>query len=157
MTEFIQENIKLIVFQLKDKEYALPVHQVNAIEKVDHITRVPGVKSYVRGVINLRGVVTPIIDLRLCFGIEGKSYDDSTRVIVVSINDMDVGLIVDTANDVIDVNPAHIEPQPEVVGVEGVDYINGVIKVNNRLLILLDLEKVLDPNDVKVSTGSEVL
>lgn len=155
MAETIQENIKLIVFQLKDKEYALPVHQVNAIEKVDYITRVPGLKNYVKGVINLRGVVTPIIDLRLSFGIEGKNYDDTTRVIVVSVNGMDVGLIVDTANDVIDINPSNIEPQPEVVGVHGAEFISGVVKVDQRLLNLLDLEKLLDPTDIKVHTGSE--
>ena|SRR5690554_4241964 len=155
MTEALRENIKLIVFQLKDKEYAIPVNQVASIEKVDHITRVPGVTDYVKGVINLRGVVTPIIDLRLRFAIEEQAYNDSTRVIIVALNGMEVGLIVDTANDVIDICPDSIEPQPEVVGVVGADYISGVVKVEHRLLILLDLEKVLNPNEVKIPIGNE--
>lgn len=155
MTETLVENIKLIVFQLKEKEYAIPVSNVYAIEKIEHITRVPGVTKYIKGVINLRGVVTPIIDLRLRFDIEEEVYSDSTRVIIVALEDMEVGLIVDAANDVIDVKVDSIEPQPEVVGVTEADYISGVAKIDKRLLILLDLEKVLSSGELKFNLGNE--
>lgn len=155
MTETLTDDLKLVVFQLKEKEYAIPVSKVSAIEKVQHITRVPGVTEYVKGVINLRGVVTPIIDLRLRFGIEEEVYSDSTRVIIVALDDMEVGLIVDAANDVIDVKVESIEPQPEVVGVAETEYISGVAKIDKRLLILLDLEKVLQTEDMRVSLGNE--
>lgn len=155
MTETLTEDMKLIVFQLKEKEYAIPVSKVSGIEKVQHITRVPGVTKYVKGVINLRGVVTPIIDLRLCFDLDGQDYSDSTRVIIVVLDDMEVGLIVDAANDVIDVKVDTIEPQPEVVGVAEAEYISGVVKVDKRLLILLDLEKVLSAGEAKVNIGNE--
>lgn len=155
MTETLAEDIKLIVFQLKEKEYAIPVSQVSSIEKVQHITRVPGVIHYVKGVINLRGVVTPIIDLRLRFDIEEEKYSDSTRVIIVALEEMEVGLIVDAANDVIDVKIDSIEPQPEVVGVAEAEYISGVAKIEKRLLILLDLEKVLDPQELRANHGNE--
>ncbi|MGG0718811.1 chemotaxis protein CheW [Robertmurraya massiliosenegalensis] len=155
MTETLAEDIKFIVFQLKEKEYAIPVDKVNSIEKVDHITRVPGLTSYVKGVINLRGVVTPIIDLRLRFGLEEFQYTESTRVIIVAIDGMEVGLIVDSANDVIDVNVTSIEPQPEVVGVTEVAYISGVAKIDKRLLILLDLEKVLNRDELRVDNKIE--
>lgn len=150
MTNFTEKSdIKVIVFQLKEKEYAIPVNQVRGIEKILHITRVPKIKPFVKGVINLRGVVTPIIDLRLRFDIEEAAYSESTRIIIVSLDDMEVGLIVDAANDVIDIPAVHIEPQPEVVGTIEADYISGVAKVDKRLLILVNLAKVLNPAELK--------
>src|SRR5690606_19870298 len=116
MAEKVSTELKVIVFQLKDEECAIPVHQVQSIERMMHFTRVPKVPSYVKGVMNLRGVVTPIIDLRKRLGIEEMDYNDSTRIIIVNVNDMEVGLIVDAANDVIDIPEGAIEPTPEVVG-----------------------------------------
>lgn len=153
MTETSLKEMKLIIFQLNEKEYAIPVSQVSAIEKVQHITRVPNAAPYVKGVINLRGVVTPIIDLRLRFDMDQEEYSDSTRVIIVLLDDMEVGLIVDAANDVIDVKVDAIEPPPEVVGVTEAEYISGVAKVEKRLLILLDLEKVLNSGQLNRNEG----
>lgn len=144
MSEVLESVSKYIVFQLRDKEYAIPVSQVKGIEKVGHITRVPKTKSFVKGVINLRGVITPIIDLRTRFNFEQEIFDESTRVIIVSFKDLEVGFIVDAANDVLDIESSLIEPTPEVVGVEEATFINGVAKVGKRLLILIDLEKVLE-------------
>ena len=142
-------DLKVIVFQLKDEEYAIPVQQVRSIERMQYITRVPRVADFVKGVINLRGVVTPIIDLRKRFGIEEVSYTESTRIIIVGVNDMEVGLIVDAANDVIDISDGQIEPPPEVVGSIEAEYLNGVVKLEKRLLILLNLDKVLNPDEIK--------
>ena len=88
--------------------------------------------------------MTPIIDLRKRFGLEETEYTDSTRVIIVAFDDIEVGLIVDAANDVIDIIEDDIEPSPEMVGVESDEFVKGVVKVDNRLLILLDLEKILN-------------
>ncbi|PLT34192.1 chemotaxis protein CheW [Bacillus sp. V5-8f] len=143
------EEIKVIVFQIKEKEYAIPVNQVRAIEKVLHITRVPRTARFVKGVINLRGVVTPIIDLRARFEIEETEYTDSTRIIIVTLEDMEVGLVVDAANDVVDIPTANIEPQPEVVGTVEAEYISGVVKIEKRLMILVNLEKILNPAELK--------
>lgn len=147
-------EMKVIVFQLNEKEYAIPVSEVSAIEKVQHITRVPNVAKYVKGVINLRGVVTPIIDLRLRFDMPEIIYSESSRVIIVLLNDMEVGLVVDAANDVIDVSIEAIEPSPEIVGVTGAAYIKGVVKIDKRLLILLDLEKVLQSKQIMGHEGN---
>ncbi|MFS0574205.1 chemotaxis protein CheW [Sporosarcina sp. 179-K 3D1 HS] len=140
-----QKEMKVIVFQLMDKEYAIGVDVVQSIEKLLSITRVPKTPSYVKGVINLRGVVTPIVDLRQRFGLEMKEMDDSTRIIIVSLEEFEVGLIVDAANDVLDIPLRSIEPQPEVVGTVESDFISGVAKVDKRLLVMLNLEKVLEP------------
>lgn len=148
-------NMKVIVFQLKQKEYAIPVHQIQSIEKVLHITRVPNTVHYVKGVINLRGVVTPIIDLRARFEIEEEPYTESTRIIIVVLEDLEVGFIVDAANDVIDIPSHHIEPQPDVVGTEEAEFITGVAKIDKRLLIIIDLEKILNAEKMIDSRGDE--
>lgn len=140
-----QESIKVIVFQLADKEYAIPVSYVRGIEKLVHITRVPKTPHFVKGVINLRGVVTPIIDLRERFGLVASENVESTRIIIISLEDMEVGFVVDSANDVLDIAANSIEPQPEVVGSFEEEFISGVAKLDKRLLILLRLEKVLNP------------
>ncbi|GMN98521.1 chemotaxis protein CheW [Parageobacillus thermoglucosidasius] len=140
----VQEaELKVIVFQLKNEEYALPVQFVRSIEKIQHITRVPRTAHYVKGVINLRGVVTPIIDLRERFGFPSVPYSEQTRIIIVAFQDVEVGLIVDAASDVLDVPTSSIEPPPETIEAVEVDYIHGVAKIGRRLLILLNLEKVL--------------
>ncbi|MEH6942155.1 chemotaxis protein CheW [Bacillus sp. JJ722] len=148
-------DMKVIVFQLKKKEYAIPVNQVRSIEKVLHITRVPNAVHYVKGVINLRGVVTPIIDLRARFDLEEEEYTESTRIIIVSLEDLEVGLVVDAANDVIDIPNDNIEPQPEVVGTDEAEFITGVAKLEKRLLILIDLEKILVADKVVDRHGDD--
>lgn len=140
-----QDSMKVIVFQLADKEYAIPVSSVRGIEKLMHITRVPKTPNFVKGVINLRGVVTPIIDLRERFGISVSDNEEATRIIIISLDDMEVGFVVDSANDVLDISLSSIEPQPEVVGSLEEEFISGVAKLDKRLLILLRLEKVLNP------------
>ncbi|KQU18558.1 chemotaxis protein CheW [Bacillus sp. Leaf13] len=142
-TTNLVQDMKVIVFQIKDKEYAIPVDKVSGIEKLLHITRVPKAVQLVKGVINLRGVITPIIDLRVRFGFEELEYNDSTRIIVVILDDMEVGLIVDSANDVLDIPVDSIEPQPEVVGHSASEYISGVAKIEKRLLVLINLENAL--------------
>ncbi|MEK4228754.1 chemotaxis protein CheW [Solibacillus sp. FSL H8-0538] len=140
-----QEFIKVIVFQLADKEYAIPVSHVQGIEKLMHITRVPKTESYVKGVINLRGVVTPIIDLRERFNLPVSGNEETTRIIIITLEDMEVGFVVDSANDVLDITASSIEQQPEVVGSLEEEFISGVAKLGKRLLILLHLDKVLNP------------
>jgi purine-binding chemotaxis protein CheW len=149
-------EVKVIVFRLKDEEYGVEVNQVRSIEKLEHITRVPRTPKFVKGVINLRGVVTPIIDLRSRFGLEEASYTDTTRVIIVAVGELEVGLIVDAANDVIDIPVNAIEPAPEVVGGVEAAYLRGVAKLDKRLLILLNLDKVLNTEEMKQLDSIEV-
>jgi purine-binding chemotaxis protein CheW len=146
---------KVIIFQLKDEEYAVPVQEVKSIERMQHVTRIPRTVSFVKGVINLRGVVTPIIDLRSRFDIEESEYTDSTRIIIVSVGEIEAGLIVDSANDVIDLEADSIEPPPEVVGGVDAEYIQGVAKVEKRLLVLLNLTKVLNPEKLSAFQSLE--
>lgn len=147
--EHIGETKKVIIFKLKDEEYGVDVKQVKSIERMEHITRVPNTPPFVKGVINLRGIVIPIIDLRKRFELDLKDYNDQTRIIIVNVDEMEIGLIVDAANDVIDIPLSSIEPPPKVVGGIESEYLSGVAKVANHLIVLLNLNKVLDPNEVK--------
>ncbi|WP_026689879.1 chemotaxis protein CheW [Alteribacter aurantiacus] len=145
----VLQSQKVIVFQLGEEEYGVGVEQVKSIERVQTVTRVPNTASFIKGVINLRGVVTPILDLRMRFNIQEREYNNQTRVIIVTVDDMEVGLIVDAANDVMDINQDNIEPPPEVVGGIEADYLNGVAKLEKRLLILLNLNKVLSKAELE--------
>lgn len=157
-TVITEQEIKVIVFQIDDKEYAIPVEQVSGIEKLLYITRVPKTVPFIKGVINLRGIITPIIDLRTRFGFDEVEYNDTTRIIIVVTDDLEVGLIVDSANDVLDLPVASIEPQPEVVGHIAAEYISGVAKVENRLLMLVQLDRVLSLDALKEpKTSTDVL
>lgn len=149
MVQETENNKKVIVFQLVDEEYAVSVEQVGSIERLEKITRVPRTAPFVKGVINLRGVVTPIIDLRNRFGMEETPHTESTRIIIIQLEEMEVGLIVDAANDVIDIPVDRIETAPEVVGSVNVDYIEGVAKLDDRLLLLLNIQKVLTTEDIE--------
>lgn len=134
---------KVIVFQLKDEEYAIEIDYIQSIERMIPVTRIPGTPKYVKGVMNLRGVITPVIDLRKRFGIEEKEYDEETRILVISKDDIEIGFIVDSANDVIDIPVEKVEPTPKVVGVVEEEYLRGVVKIGQRLFTLLDLDKVI--------------
>jgi purine-binding chemotaxis protein CheW len=145
----MSEEIKVIVFALAHEEYGVEVDKVRTIERMLPMTRVPKTPAFVKGVINLRGVVVPVIDLRGRFGLPEKEYSDNTRIIIVSIKDMEVGMIVDSANDVIDVDTDLIETPPEIVGGIQAKYLRGVAKVGEgRLLVILNLEEVLNKQEI---------
>ncbi|MBJ9990234.1 MULTISPECIES: chemotaxis protein CheW [Paenibacillus] len=143
------EDIKVIVFKLGSEEYGIEVDKVQTIERMLPITRVPKTYTFVRGVINLRGVVIPVIDLRGRFGLPETEHTDQTRIIIVVVGEMEVGFIVDSANDVIDLNRDRIETPPEVVGGIKARYLDGVAKIgDDRLLIMLNLSEVLKKSEI---------
>ncbi|SEB47203.1 chemotaxis protein CheW [Paenibacillus sp. GP183] len=148
------EEKKVIVFALGSEEYGVEVDKVRTIERMQPMTRVPKVPAFINGVINLRGVVVPIIDLRARFGLELAEYNDNTRIIIVSAEEYEVGLIVDSANDVIDLDSDEINSPPEIVGGIKAKYLDGIARVGeNRLLVLLNLERVLDKSEIQQLEG----
>ncbi|WP_123040062.1 chemotaxis protein CheW [Cohnella candidum] len=143
------EELKVIVFTLAHEEYGIEVDKVKTIERMSPITRVPKTPPFVKGVINLRGVVIPVIDLRGRFGLPETEPTDNSRIIIVAADELEVGFIVDSANDVLDVMSDTIETPPEVVGGVKAKYLSGVAKVGeNRLLILLHLAEVLNRSEI---------
>lgn len=143
------EELKVIVFKLGHEEYGIDVDKVQTIERMMPITRVPKTFSFVKGVINLRGVVIPVIDLRGRFGLPEAEYTDQTRIIIVAANEMEVGFIVDSANDVIDLNSDSIDTPPDVVGGVKAKYLQGVARLSDeRLLVMLNLSEVLNRSEI---------
>src|SRR5690625_4971286 len=144
----MSEISKVIVFQLKNQQYGVDIQQIRSIEKLQNITQVPNTSDFIKGVINLRGEVIAIIDLRERLNISVTDITDQTRILIVSVNGVQIGLIVDSATDVLDVNPASIDPSPEIVGDIDVTFVKGVAKLENKLLILLDLARVLSFQEI---------
>ncbi|TYP77633.1 chemotaxis protein CheW [Paenibacillus methanolicus] len=143
------EELKVIVFGLGEEEYGIEVEKVRTIERMMPITRVPKVPSFIKGVINLRGVVLPVIDLRGRFGLEESTSTENSRIIIVGVGDVEIGFIVDSANDVIDIDSDNIETPPEIVGGIRAKYLRGVAKIGeNRLLIMLNLAEVLKQKEI---------
>lgn len=135
---------KYVVFKLENEYYGIDIENVQGIEKVQDFTTVPNSKEYIKGVINLRGEVVPIIDLRTRFGIEGKEIDDDSRIIVVFFNDLQVGILVDSSSEVIEFNEDEIDSAPTTLDTNYEDFVKCIGKNEERLIILLSTEKILD-------------
>ncbi|WP_144678819.1 chemotaxis protein CheW [Bacillus altitudinis] len=144
MSTDIKTGEKMIVFIVNKKEYAISVSEVKSIEKWQQPTRVPGVAPYICGVINLRGVVTPVIDLRVRLGSTDNEITDETRMIIVQVGDIEVGWIVDEANDVITVHQEEVETSTDSTEKEGLSWVTGIIKHDQRLFNIIHAGAVLD-------------
>jgi len=140
------EELQLVSFRLGTEEYGLPITKVQEINRLEKITKLPQAPAFMEGVTNLRGKVIPIIDLRKRFQLVAKAYDDDSRVIVVDVSGQTVGIIVDTVAEVVQIPRASIEPPPQSFILDA-KYIHGVGKINERLLILLDIDKILTTQD----------
>lgn len=132
-----------VIFKLNREFYGIDIMNVENIEKIIPITRVPYTPSYVKGVVNLRGIVIPVIDMRERFGIESRAYTDENRVIIVNVKDYKIGMIVDASSEVLQLNTEDIDNAPSVKGNYNEDFIKQVGKHNGRIIMLIDLEKVL--------------
>ena len=133
---------KYLTFLLAEEEYGLEILKVREIIGIMDITRVPQTPNFVRGVINLRGKVIPVVDLRSKFGLPGKEYNDQTCVIVVDVGVL-IGVIVDTVQEVHNIAATEIEESPRLGGSIDTSFILGMGKVNGSVKILLDIDRVL--------------
>jgi purine-binding chemotaxis protein CheW len=138
------ESMQLVVFQLGDEEFGVDIMQVQEIIRMHHGTRIPQAPDYVKGVINIRGNIIVVIDLSRILGLTTKEEDDDNRIIVVEIGGNILGMTVDSVSEVLSIPESNIEPTPDMITSKiNSDFIKGVGKLDDRLLILLDLEKVL--------------
>lgn len=143
------ELIQLVTFSIGEEEFGVDILKVQEIIRTMEITKVPRAQSFVEGVINLRGKVIPIIDLRRRFSLVSKPHDKHTRIIVIEISNMIVGFVVDSVSEVLRIPAGTVEPPPPVVAGLDSEYISGVGKLQDRLLILLDLDKLLSNEDIE--------
>lgn len=139
---------KYLSFRIGDEVYGISIQYVTEIIVIQRITEVPDTPAFVKGVINLRGKVIPVIDIRMRFGMTARDYDERTCIIVVEHEETSVGLIVDTVNEVVDIPEENVDPPPQShSGIEST-YIEGMGKTGAKVTILLDIERVLFASEI---------
>ncbi|OQA08957.1 MAG: Chemotaxis protein CheW [Firmicutes bacterium ADurb.Bin373] len=140
--EDTQED-KFLTFVLNREEYGIEIRHVTEIIGIQNITEVPDMPHYIKGVINLRGKVIPVMDVRLRFGVAERDYDDRTCIIVINIEEQSVGMIVDRVSEVLDIPKSEVAPPPKVKKGESSRFIKGMGKVGERVKILLNEYQLL--------------
>ena len=138
-----EQVLQFVTFTLGNEEYAVDILSVQEINRITEITIVPNSPDYVEGVINLRGKVIPVINLRKKFGLADKETDDSSRIIIMEIQGITNGLIVDSVSEVLRILTNTIEPAPPMSSNISSQFIKGIAKLENRLIILIDLDRLL--------------
>jgi len=156
--ENADDFLQLVIFQLAGEEFGVEIMQVQEIIRMPDITRIPQSPPYVGGVINLRGKIIVVINLDTRFGLEAKELDEDSRIIIVEVGESVVGMVVDSVSEVLQLPAADVEPAPEIISAKiRADYLRGVGKLDDRLLILLDLEKVMSAEEMaQVAAVGEV-
>ena len=149
----MDEIVQLVTFKLGNEEFALDILKVQEINRVVEITKVPKAPDFVEGVINLRGRVIPIVDIRKKFHLNIKEATKETRIIVVNIMNKTIGLIVDSVSEVLRISSSTIQPPPPLIAGLDSDYIRGVGKLDERLIILLDIDKIFTTGEHKLIEG----
>jgi purine-binding chemotaxis protein CheW len=149
-----EELLQLVSFHIGSEEFGLDILRVQEINRMVEITRVPNAPPFVSGVINLRGRVIPIVDLRERFGLAKKETDKNTRIIVVELKGRIVGFVVDSVQEVLRIPKRITEPPPAMVAGIGSEYITAVGKLEDRLLILIDLERILTSTEQEQLTAA---
>lgn len=152
LTDQTQENavfeavgdVQAVAFKLGKEEYAVDILNVQEINRLLNITRVPRTESFIEGVVNLRGNIVPIINLHTKYSIESSGEQEDKRIIVFQIEDLKVGIIVDEVSEVINIKARDIEETTKVYESASSEHIKGVAKVGERLMILLDLKKIFE-------------
>jgi purine-binding chemotaxis protein CheW len=137
-----------LTFSLDTEEYGIEILRVQEIRSTGAITPIPNMPSYLRGVMNLRGTIIPVVDLRAKLGMAATAATDFTAIVVVTVGTKIVGLIVDAVSDVLDIPASDIQPPPDFGGHVDTRFINALARANERLVLLLDIERVLGAEDL---------
>ena len=147
------ETLQLVTFRLGNEEFGIDIKKVQEINRMIDITKVPNAPRHVEGVVNLRGKIIPIVSLRTRLGFGQGEWDKSTRIMVVEVEGNILGFIVDSVSEVLRIHDVKIEPAPSITGGSDSAYIEGVINLTDRILILLDLKVLFekDPTGVKLA------
>lgn len=135
---------QVVAFRLGNETYAMDISYIQEIIRMREITFVPRAPHYMRGVINLRGRIVPVMDLSARLGLTTNEETAQSRIIVVEVGGESIGMIVDAVSEVLRLPEDHIEPPTQMAGTQSADYISGLGKVNDRLVLLLDVAKVVD-------------
>lgn len=135
--------LQLVTFTLGNEEYAVDILKVQEINRMKEITRVPNSPPYVEGVINLRGKVIPVVSLRKKFGLEERENDEQSRIMIMDIQGITMGLVVDSVSEVLRIPASTVEPTPPMASNISAEFIKGIAKMEDRLIILLDMDRLI--------------
>ncbi len=141
-------NKEYVIFRLADESYGIDIDHVENIEKHTEITRVPYTKKYIQGIINLRGNIIPVINVRKRFKLATKEADKDSRIMIINHNDLKVGLLVDASSEVLQIGKESIEPAPQVTGADD-ECVSEIGKDNGRIIMIIDLEQLLELEEVE--------
>jgi len=146
----MKEELQLVIFKIGNEEFGVPINQVREIVRLIQITPVPRAPSFIEGVVNLRGQVLAVIDLAKKLNLKSNPRSEKTRIIVVEVDNNTVGMIVDEVTEVLKLPSENVKETPEVIATQiKQEYLKGIGKLDDRLLILIDLAKVLSPEEVE--------
>ena len=146
----IMEDVQVAAFKLLKEEYGVNILNVQEIKVLTDITRVPFAPDYIKGVINLRGSVLPVIDLKRRIGLEDAPYTDATRIIIMKIGEFSIGMIVDAVTEVLTISGRDINPAKDVSDSTSNRFVNSIGNIDARLIIMLNLAEIVDlPEDMK--------
>ncbi len=151
----VSETIQVVSFKLGSEEYGVDIAQVQEINRMVAITHVPRAPRFMEGVINLRGQLIPIIDLRTRFGMAREEHTKSTRIVVTEIGAKRVGMVVDSVSEVLRLDTDQIEPAPDMIAGVDTEYIRGVGKIEDRLIILLDLGRIITSGEKRALDAAD--
>ena len=139
----INAGNEYLAFKLGDEEYGIDILKVQEIRGYENVTRIANAPEFIKGVINLRGIIVPIVDMRIKFNLGEPSYDQFTVVIILSIAGRVMGMVVDSVSDVTTLQPDQIRPAPQMGSALNTDYLVGLGTVEERMLILIDIERLM--------------
>jgi purine-binding chemotaxis protein CheW len=137
-----------LTFRLGEEEYGIDILKVQEIRGYEQPTRIANAPSFIKGVVNLRGVIVPIVDLRLKFNLGTAEYNDFTVVIILNLGARVVGIVVDSVSDVMELSPEQIRPAPEVTSVVDANFITGLGTLSDRMLILVEIEELMGASEM---------
>jgi len=142
---------QFLSFQLGAEEYGIDILRVQEIRAYEKATRIPNTPAFIKGVINLRGVIVPVIDLRMKFGLETAAYNEMTVVVVLNVADRTIGVVVDRVSDVLTIAPGDIRPAPEFTSRVDNAFVRGLATVDQRVLIIADIERLMTGADMALA------
>jgi len=143
-----------LTFQLGAEEYGIEILKVQEIRGYAGVTPIPNTPAYILGVMNLRGTVIPVVDLRTRFAMPNQEYNKFTVIVVVTVRDKVIGLVVDAVSDVLDVLPSQVRERPDMGARTDMRFIGGMATVGEKLVVLLDIERLLGEDDLQSAAGT---
>lgn len=144
---------RFLTFQVGKESFGIEIRYVIEIVGLQELTEMPEMPEYIKGIINLRGKIIPVMDVRVRFGMPSRDFDDRTSIIVVDFNGLSVGLVIDSVSDVLTIDESQIMEKPEISGRNGRGYISSIGRLDNQVILLVDCGKLLNPEEYAEVSG----